>query len=40
MKISPMSKPDDGKIEVTIVYGISRLKLLLVFATVFFRKAY
>ncbi|WP_107951296.1 diacylglycerol/lipid kinase family protein [Lysinibacillus parviboronicapiens] len=38
MKISPMSKPDDGKIEVTIVYGISRLKLLLVFATVFFEK--
>ncbi len=38
MKISPMSKPDDGKIDVTIVHGISRLKLLFVFATVFFEK--
>ncbi|MGN4124031.1 diacylglycerol/lipid kinase family protein [Lysinibacillus sphaericus] len=38
MKISPRSKPDDGKIEVTIVYGISRVKLLFVFATVFFEK--
>lgn len=38
MKISPASKPNDGKIEVTIVYNISRLKLLLVFATVFFEK--
>lgn len=38
MKISPVSKPNDGKIEVTIVYNISRIKLLLVFATVFFEK--
>lgn len=38
MKISPASKPNDGKIEVTIVYNISRMKLLLVFATVFFEK--
>lgn len=38
MKISPISQPNDGKMEVTIVYGISRIKLLLVFATVFFEK--
>lgn len=38
MKISPTSKPDDGQIEITIVHGISRLKLLLVFVTVFFEK--
>lgn len=38
MKISPTSKPNDGKIEVTIVYNLSRIKLLLVFATVFFEK--
>lgn len=38
MKISPQSKPNDGKIEVTIVYNISRIKLLLIFATVFFEK--
>ncbi|AVK85702.1 hypothetical protein C3943_20305 [Lysinibacillus sp. B2A1] len=38
MKISPYSKPNDGKIELTIVHGISRLKLLLVFITVFFGK--
>ncbi|MDM5249815.1 diacylglycerol kinase family protein [Lysinibacillus sp. G4S2] len=38
MKISPSSKPDDGQIELTIVHGISRLKLLLVFVTVFFEK--
>ncbi|MEB2302381.1 diacylglycerol kinase family lipid kinase [Lysinibacillus xylanilyticus] len=38
MKISPSSKPDDGQIEITIVHGISRLKLLLVFVTVFFEK--
>lgn len=38
MKISPASKPDDGQIEITIVHGISRLKLLLVFVTVFFEK--
>ncbi|MFF2795892.1 diacylglycerol/lipid kinase family protein [Lysinibacillus xylanilyticus] len=36
MKISPSSKPDDGQVEITIVHGISRLKLLLVFVTVFF----
>ncbi|MCL1695306.1 MULTISPECIES: diacylglycerol kinase family protein [unclassified Lysinibacillus] len=38
MKISPSSKPDDEQIEITIVHGISRLKLLLVFVTVFFEK--
>lgn len=38
MKISPSSKPNDGRIELTIVHGISRLKLLLVFVTVFFEK--
>lgn len=38
MKISPMSKADDGKIELTIVHNISRVKLLLIFATVFFEK--
>ena len=38
MKISPVSKPNDGKIEVTIVHNISRIKLLLVFATVFFER--
>ncbi|MFJ7731019.1 diacylglycerol/lipid kinase family protein [Lysinibacillus sp. NPDC097231] len=38
MKISPSSKPNDGEIEITILHGISRLKLLLVFVTVFFEK--
>ncbi|MFJ7953147.1 diacylglycerol/lipid kinase family protein [Lysinibacillus sp. NPDC096418] len=38
MKISPVSQPNDGKIEVTIVHNISRIKLLFVFATVFFEK--
>lgn len=36
MKISPQSKPNDGRLELTIVYNLSRLKLLLVFITVFF----
>lgn len=35
MKISPHSKTDDGKLEMTIVHNISRLKVLLVFGTVF-----
>lgn len=35
MKISPASKTDDGILELTVVHGISRLKLLLVFGTVF-----
>ncbi|MFX3673171.1 MAG: diacylglycerol kinase family protein [Paenisporosarcina sp.] len=36
MKISPNSNPSDGMIELTVVHDLSRLKLLLVFATVFF----
>ena len=36
MKISPNSKPADGLIEVTVVHDLSRIKLLLVFVTVFF----
>lgn len=35
MKISPGSVPNDGKLEVTIVHGLARWKLLLVFITVF-----
>ncbi|ALS79127.1 diacylglycerol/lipid kinase family protein [Planococcus kocurii] len=35
MKISPSSKTDDGLLELTVVHKISRLKLLLVFGTVF-----
>lgn len=35
MKISPASRTDDGLLELTVVHGISRLKLLLVFGTVF-----
>ncbi|MDN4493722.1 diacylglycerol/lipid kinase family protein [Ureibacillus aquaedulcis] len=36
MKISPSSIPDDGLLELSIVYNLSRLKLLLMFVTVFF----
>lgn len=36
MKISPNSCPKDGVIELTIVYNISKLKLVLLFITVFF----
>ncbi|ANU11452.1 hypothetical protein A1A1_09936 [Planococcus antarcticus DSM 14505] len=35
MKISPSSKTNDGLLELTVVHQISRLKLLLVFGTVF-----
>ncbi|TWT26479.1 diacylglycerol kinase family lipid kinase [Planomicrobium sp. CPCC 101110] len=35
MKISPQSKTDDGLLELTVVHNLSRLKLLLVFGTVF-----
>ncbi|MGB6408247.1 MAG: diacylglycerol kinase family protein [Planococcus donghaensis] len=35
MKISPASYTDDGLLELTVVHQISRLKLLLVFGTVF-----
>ncbi|WP_397539655.1 diacylglycerol/lipid kinase family protein [Rummeliibacillus pycnus] len=36
MKISPNSIPNDGQFELTIVNDVSRLKLLLLFTTVFF----
>lgn len=35
MKISPLSKPHDDILEVTVVAGISRWKLLVLFGTVF-----
>ncbi|TWT12491.1 diacylglycerol kinase family protein [Planomicrobium sp. CPCC 101079] len=35
MKISPRSKTNDGLLELTVVHNLSRLKLLLVFGTVF-----
>lgn len=38
MKISPKSKSDDRILELTVVHNLSRLKLLLVFATVFWGK--
>ena len=38
MKISPQSNPADGKIEITLVHHLSRIKLLLVFASVFLGK--
>lgn len=38
MKISPESNPSDGLLELTVVHDLSRLKLLVVFATVFFGK--
>ena len=38
MKISPTSNPSDGLLELTVVHDLSRLKLLVVFATVFFGK--
>lgn len=36
MKISPASDPSDGLIELTVVSRLSRVKLLLVFGSVFF----
>ncbi|MGB3260600.1 diacylglycerol/lipid kinase family protein [Paenisporosarcina sp.] len=38
MKISPQSNPADGQIELTVVHHLSRIKLLLVFVSVFFGK--
>lgn len=38
MKITPAARADDGQVDITIVHGISRIKLLLVFVTVFFEK--
>ncbi|HEU4964778.1 MAG TPA: diacylglycerol kinase family protein [Bacilli bacterium] len=35
MKISPDAKPDDGEYHLCVVHGLSRLKLLLLFGTVF-----
>ena len=35
MKISPYSRTDDGRFELTIVENLSRLKLLFLFATIF-----
>ncbi|OCS92930.1 diacylglycerol/lipid kinase family protein [Caryophanon latum] len=35
MKLSPHSKTDDGMLECTIVYQLSRIKLLALFVTVF-----
>mgnify|MGYP003194522500 CR=1 FL=1 len=36
MKISPKSKPNDGILELTLVHNLPRIKLLLLFVTVFF----
>ncbi|WP_395534612.1 diacylglycerol/lipid kinase family protein [Neobacillus thermocopriae] len=38
MKIAPDAAPDDGLLDITVVYQLSRLKLLLVFMTVFWGK--
>lgn len=38
MKISPSSKSDDQLLELTVVHDLSRIKLLLVFMTVFWGK--
>lgn len=38
MKISPAARPDDGILDVTVVHGISRWKLLVVFISVFWGK--
>lgn len=35
MKISPASSPFDGKLDITVVHHVSRIKLLFVFLTVF-----
>ncbi|SIT85488.1 diacylglycerol/lipid kinase family protein [Edaphobacillus lindanitolerans] len=35
MMISPGSDPADGELELTVIHGLNRLKLLLVFGTVF-----
>lgn len=35
MKIAPDAKPDDGEFQLCIVHGLSRLKLLVLFGTVF-----
>ncbi|MBT2662208.1 diacylglycerol kinase family protein [Bacillus sp. ISL-45] len=38
MKIAPAALPDDGILDVTVVHQISRLKLLMVFISVFWGK--
>lgn len=38
MKIAPKAVPDDGLMEVTVVHQLSKLKLLLVFISVFWGK--
>lgn len=38
MKIAPRAVPDDGQFDITIVHQLSRLKLLLVFMSVFWGK--
>jgi diacylglycerol kinase (ATP) len=38
MKIAPQACPQDGYIDMTLVHGLSRWKLLLVFISVFFGK--
>ncbi|CRK84453.1 diacylglycerol/lipid kinase family protein [Neobacillus massiliamazoniensis] len=35
MKIAPRAEPDDGLLDITVVHQLSRLKLLLVFISVF-----
>ncbi|MFJ7729489.1 diacylglycerol/lipid kinase family protein [Neobacillus sp. NPDC097160] len=38
MKIAPSAEPDDGLFDITVVHQLSRLKLLLVFISVFWGK--
>jgi len=38
MKIAPHAEPDDGLLDITVVHQLSRLKLLLVFISVFWGK--
>ncbi|WP_160724042.1 diacylglycerol/lipid kinase family protein [Bacillus sp. USDA818B3_A] len=38
MKIAPEAKPDDGLLDITVVHQLSRLKLILVFISVFWGK--
>ncbi|MEH7353691.1 diacylglycerol kinase family protein [Neobacillus drentensis] len=38
MKIAPHAEPDDGLFDITVVHQLSRLKLLLVFISVFWGK--
>jgi diacylglycerol kinase (ATP) len=38
MKIAPAAEPDDGLFDITVVHQLSRLKLLLVFISVFWGK--